>query len=169
MCTLAPGWRGGASLSGGFQSSRVSCLAAGNGLWASGGCWPLLPSKDCHLWQHDRAAGSPLGSKALVPPCKLPWSLSSSMFERDLGASVCKGRCLPTKCGGSEAFSLIHFSDCLNLFQIFLLTLVWNLSLEAGVQEPSRCPINICGPLARLLRGEGYWDQRNLLLSHNCI
>ena len=169
MCNLAPAWRGVASHRGGLWSLRVSSSAARNSLWASGSCWPLLPSKVCHLWQSHRGAGSPLGSKALVPPRKLPRSLSSTMFERDLGESVCKGRSLPTKCGGSEASSLILVSDYLNLFQIFPLILVGNLSLEAGVQEHSRYPINICSPSARLLRGEGYWNQRNLLLSHTFV
>lgn len=103
-----------------------------------------------------RGAGSPVGSKALVPPYKLPLSLSSAMFERDLCRSVCKGRSLPTRCGGSEASSLILFSDCLNLFQVFPLIMVGKLSLDSGVWEHSRYPINICGPLARVLRGEGY-------------
>lgn len=168
MCNFAPAWRGVASQRGGFRSSRVSSLAARNSLWASGGCWPLPPSKVCHLYSH-RGAGSPVGSKALVPPYKLPLSLSSTMFERDLCRSVCKGRSLPTRCGGSEASSLILFLDCLNLFQVFPLILVGKLSLESGVREHSRYPINICSPLARLLRGEGYWDQRNLLLSHTFV
>lgn len=121
------------------------------------GTEPHLPSKLCSQCQCTQSHSASLrGAEPWFLHISFYESLCSYMFGRELGCSVYKRRSFLTKFAGPVASYLTHFSICVNPCQIFLPTVVRDMSSEAQCLEYSQCPANIYGPLARWLRGNGY-------------